>query len=79
MPDVDAKTVKLLKGCVLETSGGDEWGEMTKVGQRLHERVPGFSSKVYGCSNLSRLLTKAGTFELIKRENVVYVRICRAA
>lgn len=77
---IDDDVIALLKKCVRETGGSEGWSDLSKVGNRLREERKGFSPRNYNCANLTRLLERAGSFELSTGNNGIgYVRLRAAA
>ena len=77
---IDDDVLALLKKCVRETGGPEGWSDLSKVGNRLREERKGFSPRNYNCANLTRLLERAGSFELSTGNNGIgYVRLRAAA
>ncbi|KUO51390.1 MAG: Maebl [Sphingomonadales bacterium BRH_c42] len=58
----------------LDPEGG--WVSLSGVGSRMQELVTDFDYRTYGYPNLSRLVEKAGSFEIERRDNAgTWVRI----
>ena len=50
----------------IEDSDDDGWVNRVVVGSRILGAAPDFDPSIYGCSNLSTLVTKSGGFEVRK-------------
>lgn len=69
-----SKAVKVITKA-MEDADDDGWVHLSNVGSRIFGAAPDFDPRTYGCSNLSTLAEKSGSFEIRKESGgTVYIR-----
>ena len=69
-----SKAVKVITKA-MEDADDDSWVHLSNVGSRIFGAAPDFDPRTYGCSNLSTLAEKSGSFEIRKESGgTVYIR-----
>lgn len=56
--------VATMRQAIAKHAGEEGWAQLSSVGTELCGLIPAFSTKHYGAKNLSKLVQKAGCFEL---------------
>lgn len=72
--DPPSKAVATISKAIGEAEG-DDWVNLSDVGNRIQGARPDFDPRSYGCPNLSTLAEKAGAFEVRKGQGgTVHIR-----
>ena len=68
-----SKVVPLVRKAMANPDG-DEWVSLSAVGSYLHRADPDFDVRAYGCTKLSELLEKTGSFDVDRERNQVRLK-----